>query len=256
MDTIIRLFFAIIIVALVFSCTPEQSLLNHQANKLPVIKLPVIYSLKTGIQPGYAPPPNYNEIEYLLEVALGSEYGVGDYAVRKWTTDLEIELIGHPTAQDLQTVNEVIADLNELIGTQIRVRIVPANGNVQMYFIPEAEFYRYEPPGIVYYGGFFWNWWNFTGEIYRARVVIAADRVSQKHRSHLIREELTQILGLMNDSMRHKDSIFYQQHSLTDKFSPIDRSLIKMLYDKEILPGMTDFEIRELFFRSNRRHRN
>jgi hypothetical protein len=250
MDKLTCLFLGIFVSALIFSCTPEQSLLNHQTNPS------VIYTLKTNIGRDYMPPRNYEEIEYLLEVALGSEYGVGNYAVRKWATDLEVELIGQPTPEDLQTIREVIAALNELIGPEIRMRIVPVNGNVQMYFIPEADFYRYEPPGIVYYGGFFWNWWNFSGEICQARVVIATDRVNQKHRSHLIREELTQILGLMNDSMRYKDSIFYQQHSLTNKFSPIDRTVIKILYDKEILPGMADFEIRELLFRKNSDYRN
>lgn len=241
----------VILAGFIFSaCTPGESLLRP-------FRQPVIYHVKSDI-PSYRGNALYNseELNYFLEIALGSEYGVGDYALRKWVTDLQIEIIGQPTHQDLQTVQHVMDDLNNLLAPHIRMEIVPSDGNVQMYFIPEAEFCHYEPPGIVYYGGFFWNWWNFAGEINRARVVIATDGLSQKLRSHLIREELTQILGLMNDSVKYEDSIFYQRYSETTVYSGHDRSVIKMLYNDDILPGMTDFEIREMLLRKNRKNRH
>jgi len=249
-EMLVHIFVVMLAGFIFFACTPGQSLLSPS-------HCPVIYHVRTDI-PSFRENSLYNsdELNYFLEIALGSEYGVGDFALRKWATDLRIEIFGQPTPQDLQTIHHVIEDINSLIGPQIRMEIVPSDGNVQVYFIPEAEFYNYEPPGIVYYGGFFWNWWNFAGEINRARVVIAADGLSQKLRSHLIREELTQILGLMNDSVKYEDSIFYQQYSETTAYSNLDRSVIKMLYNDDILPGMTDFEIQELLLRKNQKNRH
>jgi len=48
---------------------------------------------------------------------------------------------------------------------------------------------------------------------------------------HLLREELTQSLGLCNDSWKYKNSIFYQGWTTTTEFAPIDRELIDMLYN-------------------------
>lgn len=194
-------------------------------------------------------------IRYFLEIALGSEYGMGAFTVKKWKNDLKLEIIGQPTPEDLQTVSRVIEELNQILAPQIRIGIVPGEGNVQVYFIPDAEFYRYEPQGIVYHGGFFWNWWNTAGELYQARVVIAADRISQRLRSHLIREELTQALGLMNDSRRYEESIFYQDYSETTEFSELDCAVIKLLYSEDILPGMSDFEVKEVLRRKAPKNR-
>ena len=249
-EMLIHIIWVVVIGFISVACTPGQSLLSPSHR-------PVIYHVRTDI-PSSRGNSLYNsdELNYFLEIALGSEYGVGDFAVRKWTTDLQIEIFGQPTPQDLQTIQHVMDDLNSLIVPHIRMEIVPSNGNVQVYFIPESEFHNYEPPGIVYYGGFFWNWWNFAGEINRARVVIATDGLSQKLRSHLIREELTQILGLMNDSVKYEESIFYQQYSETTTYSNLDRSIIQMLYNDDILPGMTDFEITEMLLRKNLKNRH
>ena len=196
-----------------------------------------------------------DEMRYFMEIALGSEYGLGDFTVKKWVDDIRVELIGNPTVADLETVRQVIADLNGLIGTQVNMRLVNANGNVKMHFIPHNNFYKYEPNGIVFYGGFFWGWWNYAGEITMARVVIGSDRIEQGHRNHLIREELTQILGLMNDSDRYEQSIFYQKHTVTDRYSAMDESVIRMLYSNAVTAGMTDFKIKAVLSEMAR-HRN
>jgi hypothetical protein len=54
------------------------------------------------------------------------------------------------------------------------------------------------------------------------------DENAQKH---LLREELTQSLGLFNDSYKYDNSIFYQGWTTTTEYDPIDRELIDMLYN-------------------------
>lgn len=47
---------------------------------------------------------------------------------------------------------------------------------------------------------------------------------------HVLREEITQAYGLINDSMRFKDSIFYQFPSKTYRYSKEDKYIIRKLY--------------------------
>lgn len=204
--------------------------------------LPVDHAPLADAEPSTLADPNV--LRYFMEIALGSEYGLGDFTIKKWVADIHLEVLGEPTGEDLEILQGLVAELNELLEMRIRVDLVPSGGNVKLYFIPHQEFSQYEPPGIVFYGGFFWNWWNFAGEIHSGQIVIGSDRLSQTERNHLIREEVTQMLGLMNDSMRYRDSIFYQGRTETDSFSEIDRQLIRMLYSDDISAGMNIFDLR------------
>ena len=116
--------------------------------------------------------------------------------------------------------------------------------NVEMIFAPEADFSRLEPNYQPTNYGFFWVNWDSDSEIYRARILISTDKVEQRERSHLIREELTQSLGLMRDSIKYPDSIFYANRSELSQFAAIDETLIKLLYSEAIVPGMTEAEVR------------
>ena len=54
---------------------------------------------------------------------------------------------------------------------------------------------------------------------------------NQKAQKHLLREELTQSLGLCNDSWKYDNSIFYQGWTTTNQYSEMDKRLIDMLYN-------------------------
>ena len=186
----------------------------------------------------------YDDLDYFSEIAFGSEYGFSNYEIKKWENDVELQVMGHPTQQDIAALAAVIADLNQLISPNLHITLVENGGNAEIHFIPHSEFYQFELPGLLFYGGFFRNWWQANGEIYRGLVVIGTDKTDQELRTHLIREELTQMLGLMNDSVKYPDSIFFQANSLTDKFSALDMRLIRYLYSNAIQPGMNMNEVR------------
>ena len=77
---------------------------------------------------------------------------------------------------------------------------------------------------------------------------MASDQaVPQETRSHVIREELTQALGLMRDSNSRPDSIFYQEWSPLTEYSDIDREVIRILYLDDVAAGMTRDEVLALF---------
>ena len=180
--------------------------------------------------------------QYFLEISLGSEFGNRQARIKKWRQDIHIQVKGQPTQTDLQTLRQVIEELDGLISPEIK--ITDNDANVDIHFIPERQFSKtekhYKPRNL----GFFWARWDpATYEIYRARILISSTGITQQERNHLIREELTQSLGLMNDSNRHPDSIFYQPWSRITNFSETDKSIIRLLYQEDIQPGMNRSDI-------------
>lgn len=177
------------------------------------------------------------ELAYFLEIALGSEYGGDPGRIKKWVQDLRIEVLGNPGEQDLQCLKGVMSELQEL--TQgVKLYFDNENPNVSIYFIPHAEFKNHAPEEIAEGNwGLFWQYEGTRGEINGAKILVEIDQGNQSSRNHLIREELTQAMGLGNDSWQYPDSIFYQGWSTTDHFTEIDKKLITLLYDKEIEPN-------------------
>ncbi len=210
------------------------------------------------------------QINYFLEIALKSEYANSDSAIKKWDKDINIKVMGSPTPEDLITLQSVIDELNALV-SGIRLQVISVGGNptagntsshrsipgkypnLEIYFVPESNFSQYEPNYQPINYGFFWDWWNDRHVIDRSKVLISTVGVTQKERSHLIREELTQSLGLMQDSYQYSDSIFYQPWTDTNYYTEIDKAVIKMLYQPEIRPGMTKSQVLDVFRTLNAR---
>jgi hypothetical protein len=185
------------------------------------------------------------EIDYFLEIALGTEYGTSKTSIKKWTDNIKIRVQGTPTDVDTQTLNQVVDELNDIIDG-IELAVVSQNPNIEIHFLPESEFSSIDPNYVPTNYGFFWVNWSINGSIYHARILISTDHVTQQERSHLIREELTQSLGLMKDSYRYPDSIFYQGWTEVTRYLPIDGTVIEILYRSEIRPNMTGEEVVEV----------
>jgi hypothetical protein len=182
------------------------------------------------------------QIDYFLEIALGSEFGDSTATIKKWAGDVRIKVFGSPTREDLKTLQAVIDEINT-IANGVHLQIVTNNPSVSIYFVPESKFIQYERNYIPVNLGFFWNSWDSKNVLYISRILISTEQVTQRERSHLIREELTQSLGLMNDSYRYKDSIFYQGWTDPIQYAEIDKVLLEMLYRPDIRPGMTKAEV-------------
>jgi len=174
------------------------------------------------------------------------EYGSSSSVILKWSRDPTIQVHGSPTADDLDTLSRVISELNELVGG-IRLELVQKEATIDVYFEPESRFASILPEYIPGNKGFFWTWWDGP-EIVRAKILIASDQaVPQVARSHLIREELTQALGLMKDSSRYPESIFYGRWTTVTEYAEIDREVIRMLYVDSVAAGMTRDQVMSLF---------
>ncbi len=193
--------------------------------------------LESPVTPAY----DASVIDYFLEIAMGAEFNNSAEVVRKWESDLRIRVNGNPTAADLQTLHSIVDEINGMNLT-IRMQIVDQNPNVEMYFVPEQQFSRYEPNYRPVNMGYAWvRWSNYR--ISSANILISTTGVNQQERSHLIREELTQAMGLLQDSYRYPDSIFYQGWTDTTAYTALDRKVIQLLYSPMIQAGMSRAQV-------------
>lgn len=185
-------------------------------------------------------------IAYFLDIALGTEYGNADPVIRKWQGSINIQVKGSPTFEDEQTLQAVVAELQQLTG--LTITLDSADPNMTLYFVPESEFSDYDPNYIPINLGFAWIGWNSHDVIHQARILITTEGISQTERNHLIREEVTQaISGCMKDSDDYADSIFYQAWTQTTEFSSLDRDVIRLMYRPDIQPGMDRDQVLSAF---------
>lgn len=175
-------------------------------------------------------------LDYFNEVAYGSDM-VNDpqtQKITKWDKDVKLYIDGYYTTQDLINVRNIISELNTLL-TNIKITIVKSKS---------------ESNSIIYFGNFdFFAKKYLTGVepyvdcngycviysfmdspiIYNVKIFIKSS-ASTVDKKHAVTEEITQSLGLANDSWKYPESIFYEGYSTTDRLSKIDKEVIKMLY--------------------------
>ena len=197
-----------------------------------------------------SPPPNRNEVvKYFLEIGLCPEFGKCPVPmVKKWTSDIRIQLHGNYTESDEQELETITSELSELTG--LSITIVNSNANINIYFVSQTLFKKYIPEykGTAEQDGLFVSR-NHPGDsvLYSSTICIRQD-ANHQLRNHLLREELTQAMGIPADSRVYKDSIFQQDPFYqTTEYSAMDKEVIKLLYDKKMRPGMTKNEIETTF---------
>ena len=145
--------------------------------------------------------PNQEDraMAYLSEIGFGAEYGSANQVLHKWAQEVRIKTHGEPTGADLETLEQVVTELNDLL-SGIGLKLTEEAANVDLYFSPESDFPAIEPGYVPVNLGFPRVWFDEVGAIHRGRILIASQGTTQAERSHLIREELTQTLGLFKDS--------------------------------------------------------
>jgi hypothetical protein len=185
------------------------------------------------------PADGYDQaaLDYFREIAGAAEFGENGGVLHRWKEDPRIAVYGDPTARDRRELDRVVGDLNELIST-VEVSVVQSDPNMEIYFVPVDEFASIEPNYVAGNMGYVYVWWDAEAVIYSGRVLISTTGLTPAERAHVIREELTQGLGLLNDSWLYPDSIFYQGWTETTRYAPIDRLVIEMLYRPELSAGM------------------
>jgi hypothetical protein len=192
------------------------------------------------VQPTAAAPAKPDKSEALAafeEIAFTSEYGDKSSQIRKWIRPIAIAVHGGPSAEDLAALNRAMDGLNAVEGFP-GIRIAsPGSQNADIWFVKLDEMKDDVPD---YVEG---NWGYFTtiferGIVSSASIAIATDVTDQTERNHLIFEEVLQSTGLMQDSNKYADSIFYGPWTTVQQPSALDWELLRMLYMPRVKPGM------------------
>ena len=69
-------------------------------------------------------------------------------------------------------------------------------------------------------------------------------RANETEQKHLLREELTQSLGLAKDSPLYPESIFQQSFSTkTTEYAQMDKNLIRLLYHPDMEIGLNRIQV-------------
>jgi hypothetical protein len=128
-----------------------------------------------------------------------------------------------------------------------------ANASIEIYFVPLAEFEvigrKKGFPVVAGNWGYFYTFWTGDNAIYKAYVLIASDKLYGDSLRHFTFEEVTQSLGLSNDSPIFPDSIFFAEGpngGNATELSPLDRQLLRFHY-RYVSPGDDQAELEDAF---------
>lgn len=187
------------------------------------------------------------------EVALKNEYDKAKHRIRKWHIPVRV-FIEHQVgdrALHTQLVQMQLTHLAEITGHDMQLVDTLADANLHLVFTRQSlwasEVTRLmgvnsaqNIHGSVCMGKFALN---SKSEIERAWVIIPVDQ-AQMHGKLVacVVEEITQVLGLPNDSEKVFPSIFNDK-TPQDLLTGLDLILLKLLYNSSIRAGMTAAEI-------------
>jgi hypothetical protein len=168
-------------------------------------------------------------------VAFSSEFG-GEYRAGRlirWQGPIRVRLAGHYPDRFKVEVERQLAELRQLSGLAIEVSVasseaVPAQLTLEFSNSRGGTTFDPEAPCRT----LIWE----TGFVIR-RVQIYITPYPDEVRRHCIAEELTQALGLADDSRIVRDSIF-NDASARARIAPWDALMVRVLYDARLKPGM------------------
>ncbi|BCJ49664.1 hypothetical protein Asp14428_11390 [Actinoplanes sp. NBRC 14428] len=178
-------------------------------------------------------------LAYFFKIALGAEYGDELSVVVRWTKPVvTVRTDGTVSAASRDCLERVVADFNALSATT-KLRLTGGGtADIRMFFGPVSRFRAVEPAYVRDNDGFFSVKWAGDHAITAGTVLIRTTGIGATVRCHLIREELTQSMGLMRDADDYPDSVFYGRYWATPtRYSRLDEKLIRLLYGGAVHPG-------------------
>jgi len=195
--------------------------------------------------------------QYFIDIAMRSEIRPQDLNIRKWTKDIKIHFEGLKYSEFNNEKQRVIDELNDLID-EISIDIVDERDEanvIGVFSIYEDYKENYEPifcdflPNATSVRGA-GNVIPIKGEIQSATFFVNVGEISSGRFSSIYREELTQILGLPNDTDTYPESIFFNgEDSYVTEYADIDKEIIKILYSDAIKPNMNRCQVKKALSR-------
>jgi hypothetical protein len=192
---------------------------------------------------------NASVVSYFKEVALGFEFGNASEVTRRWEGNMKVFVGGNPSHEILEELQKIMGEINQLSTTDFVIESVTdtLESNFYIFFGSGSAFANTFPEmsGLVGANfGLFTVYWNGANELFKGYMYVDLYRATQTEQLHLLREELTQSLGLAKDSEKYSESIFQQSFATkTTEYAQIDRDLIRLLYHPEMDTGLNEGQV-------------
>ncbi|MDH5357884.1 MAG: DUF2927 domain-containing protein [Gammaproteobacteria bacterium] len=199
-------------------------------------------------------------LDSFIEIALNNEYSTEISKVRKWTQPIHYTITHRTSDQTLhqQLIELHLAQLADITGLEISPAQSIEQANLNIIFSTEQklsqelkhDFLLHDKQQVLELSRHSVCLAHFSvfpdSSINRAIVIIPVDR-ARAHAKLLscVVEELTQIMGLPNDSDKVFPSIFNDK-SHDDYLSGLDYLLLRLLYHPSIKVGMTTAKVKTL----------
>ena len=183
-----------------------------------------------------------------FDLAFNQEFGEGSERLRKWNTPIRIFVEGITSQEAMDELNVVVTELNAL-STAIPIEIVGemAASNLRFFFGTKEDYVRLVEPAAAGIAegnsGFATIAWNNNNEIFRASACVDIFVADEQELKHIIREELAQTLGLINDTVLDENSIFHQFIGDAIAYSNVDTEIIALMLGDALRPGMCQTEV-------------
>lgn len=186
------------------------------------------------------------ELQYFMDTAYGNDVEKGHTdRLLKWTGNVKIRLNGDYDKEDSLYAVRVVRELNAII-EPIDLSIVAENPNIEVHFLRQRDFKVVNHRlADMKFAGFSYNRW--LRSLRSATIVINKGILERDYRNHLIREELTQCMGLFFDSYTYPKSIFQEDQIYWNlPYDTIDIKLIELLYNDGLPSGLKKSEFRSM----------
>ncbi len=192
--------------------------------------------------------------EYFKEIALKSEFGYRPYKIIKWTKPMTVFIKKEkPLKTQVSVIKQTIEWINELATDGFRIELIEniykcdtviyLNSKAKVNEI-DKSFFKGINEDFSGLADIEYDTYNFN--ILKGKIFIDTNESLEIQKATII-EEITQSIGLMNDSKIYSDSTFYQDKDNSRKkyfkYTEIDKELIKLLYLPSIKPGDDEKQI-------------
>ena len=190
-------------------------------------------------------------VQYFKEISLGFEFGGASEITRKWASDVFITVEGEMPDYLLSELSLIIEEINELAtdGFSVSLADKTTSSNFRIFFGSGAAYGELNPnasSAVSSNRGLFYVSWNANQNLVQGDMYVDVFAVAEVFQRHLLREELTQALGLAMDSSRYPNSIFQQSWTDVTEYAPIDRELIRLLYHPKMVSGLDEDSVTDV----------
>jgi hypothetical protein len=197
----------------------------------------------TGTSGDVLLPSRSEVIDELVDLALDPGNPASRHTVTKWARpSVAVEVTGDPDGGTEECLAEVIADIRDLAGSLDLKIGGKANPEIKVNFIPLEEF-PLRVPGSTSDSVGYTQCESRKGFLQSCTIWVPSSGVSERLRCTILRHEMTHGLGLLGHS-EHAESILFQGTS-ADAYSPLDREVIRLLYNQALPTGFTEETVRE-----------